>query len=116
MTRRTRDLPERRRGELRRDVGSQRLSGDRCSTTLERLASGRQTDQGRPVRFERPPATRKSRDGTTSRAWRCRIPNVSCKARLHSTESQAEPIGDLYPGGVLGGKLRTDIGRLERRG
>jgi hypothetical protein len=48
--------------------------------------------------------------------WRCRISNVSCKARLRSTESQADPIGDLCPVWVLGGKLRTDISRFERRG
>jgi hypothetical protein len=39
---------------------------------------------------------------------------LACETRLHSTESRADPIGDLCPGCVLGGKLRTDISRFER--
>src|SRR3984893_17380998 len=39
---------------------------------------------------------------------------LPCKARLRSTESHADPIGDLCPGCVLGGRLRTDISRFEQ--
>jgi hypothetical protein len=44
MTRRTRDLPERRRGEPKRDVGSQRLSS---AIDAQRRLSARRADVSR---------------------------------------------------------------------
>jgi hypothetical protein len=47
MTRRTRDLPERRRDELKRDVGSQRLSS---AIDARRRLSARRVDAAGPRR------------------------------------------------------------------
>jgi hypothetical protein len=41
---------------------------------------------------------------------------LACTTRLYSTEGQADPIGDLCPVWVLGGRLRIDMSRFERRG
>ena len=117
MTRRTRDLPERRRGELKRDVGSQRLSS---AIGAQRRLNAARADGSRTKAgpFDLSDSPLRAKVATVQLAGPGDAAFQMCHARpaYNSTESQAEPIGDLYPGGVLGGKLRTDIGRFERRG
>jgi hypothetical protein len=84
MMRRTRDLPARRRGELKRSLESQRLSSaiDAQRSLTARRADGNRT-KARPVGLSDP------RYAYLTRAVR----NLA-----------------------LGGRLRTDMSRFERRG
>ena len=98
MARRRQDLAARMRGESNRDRGSRRVS---AAIDAQRRLNLRRVDGTRakaaPVGPSDPRYAYLTRShglqGLPVPCFEC----PECKTRLHSTASEADPIGDLYP-------------------